>query len=218
MGSNIKKHLLPYLFFVFCICSFVSCNQNYTELLSTSFKVVFSYENKNELPKSSLSIYTQTSTDPRLIKSLKIENLQTNYIWNIDNVDKIQKENNTYAGCSNLKVPEEKEIPDGVFKIIYTNHNGDNFETSSELNYDKSFYTKKIDDLVYTDGEDIIKKIAIYTDDNTLIYYGERTEEYANVQSIKNLFNNAANCNEVWIYSGRNEIIIFPEEKIDSDL
>lgn len=213
-----KKSKLILILSLLITILFLSCSQNVPELVSGNYSVIFEYPEEECYPNSRLSIFVEAQSDVRRFEKIQIKSLETDYIWYVDDIAKVELNDQQWAGTTNLVVPEDEIIPSGTYEITFYNADEKFEKIYLTIDYDTSFYDVETEHV----AENIkklngINNIAIYDENNILIYYGERTKELATKRNIWNSYRNAFSYQDIWCTKNDYVMCIMPVEKVILD-
>lgn len=193
------------LFFLF------SCKQITPELSEANYSVIFEYDDLQSLPASRLSFFMKSESDIDRYNRIKIKSLETGYVWDFDDVAKISQDYNQWAGNTNLVPPYNEIIPTGMYEVTFYNADEKNTSIYVTVSYDKSFNNKNAEEMEeYMRSHNGRKRIAIYDDNDILLYYGDKIREFDSPEGIRNYYRTSSYSYDVWSTSGNYVICIFP--------
>ena len=214
--SNFRKIL--HILFIFSCCSilwaFIGCSQNLPEIYQTEYSVVFTYKDEISHPSARLSIFVETGSDPRRCERLEIKSLSSDYIWNTKQISRIGTVDRKWAGNVNFIVPENERIPLGKYDVKYVSADESENETHITVFYDESFYDSFASDVPNLMMFKGVENIAIYDENRSLLYLGEKTQELSTKGDIFNSYNDAVYYQDVWFSNDDSVICILPENKL----
>jgi len=219
MGSYIQslnKFLKISILFALLITT-ISCSQNTPEIHNSDYSLIFDYDNENETPNARLSLFIESDSDVRRIDKLIVTSMETNLIWTVEDIQKLEKDNIQYAGNANLVVPEKEIIPTGTYKITCVNADEKETDIYFTVIYDTSFYElndKDVEEKIRKNHG--LNKIAIYDKDNIMLYLGNRTAEFNTKTDIWNYYRNADYYRDIWCTSDNRVICILPAQSVVS--
>ena len=194
---------------------FLSCQQAVADIDQANYSVIFDYENEGQLPSSRLSLFIQSKSDVRRYERVQVTSKKSGYVWTYDDLTLFLENNQQWAGNTNLVVPENTEIPDGLYEVIYFNSDGKNDKVYITVDYDKFIYSLSSDEIEsYMEKENAKKKIIIFDENGYILYFGDKTEEFDSVRGIWNKFSNAQSFQNIWEGKGNTVICIMPAQKV----
>lgn len=194
---------------------FAGCSESLPELRAVDYSLIFEYENETSLPKARLSVFVETLSEVRRADELLLVSDETDYSWVTDDVIMLENSRKKWAGHTNFVLPPPEKIPTGRYTVTYIDAAGEEVETGVNISYDKKLYSLKanqVDDYMSKHGN--LKKIAVYDELNTLIYYGEETYELNSNSKIKAQYRSAAYKNTIWCRYDNTVICILPKENL----
>ena len=182
----------------------------------SSYSVIFDYDKENAKPESRLCIFLESESDVRRYDSVKIISKETGYIWNIDEIARIKADGRQWAGNTNIVVPENEKIPNGLYEITFYNADEKNTTVSMNVSYDTTVYELKLEKVEeYMANHNATNKIVIYDEDGAILYFGEKTEETTTVRDIWNNYINAKTYQDIWCTNNDVIICIMPLKKVE---
>lgn len=217
MGSYIRKfiNILKPVFITSLFLFAISCSQNTPEMRNVSYSVIYDYEDGETNPDARLSLFIESESDVRRYERIVVKSNNQGYIWDIDDIKKVQLDNIQYAGVTNLKVPENEIIPSGTYVIKCINADEKETELNVTINYDDVFYELKESEVAEKMREkNGFKKIAIYDKDNIMIYFGVRTKDMQSNRDIWNFYRNAAYYQDIWCIPDNTIMCILPVQEV----
>lgn len=211
MGKTFFKNNLISLLAALAV-TFISCSNTVPQIHNTSCSVIFDYSSYDDFPKARLSIFVETTSNPRRFDSIIVTCDQNEYVWEATDLILAADDKNTYCGTTNLVMPANEQIPFGEYTITFHQSDDEQEEIKRTLVYDKTPYTVKGKDLSQNFyGEKMLK---VYNSENEIIYYGPRTAELKDARGIWNNYPNAVEFQESWIGQNGTVICNMPLEKV----
>lgn len=219
MKNMIKKNYINIFFFSLFLNSlliiFSSCSQVTPEIISPEYSVIFEYEDEKSNPKARMSFFVESLSDVNRYSRIKIYCENGGYVWDFDEIAMFSSQKRSWAGNTNLVMPQNQVFPSGKYELTF--YNADEKETSEvvNVNYDSSFYK-----LTSSESENLLKnknavtKIAIYDKNRKMIYFGEKASSFKSPRGIWNTFSNAKYYQDIIITPGNNVICIMPEKEV----
>ena len=203
------------LFLLIAACFFLSCTQNLPEIRYSNMTVIFDYLDNDSLPDSRLSVFVESISDVRRYENINVVNNQNGFTWDVSQLVRVRSAEKMYAGNTNLKVPSGEKIPDGEYRIVYSNADLEQIASKFKLEYDSVFYETKASDIpdlmLQKKG---IKYISIYDKSDKMIYYGERNSQLSDNRKIWNRYSNASYFHEIWILPDKSVICVMPKQLV----
>ena len=213
-----KSHIKLLLFFLnfhFLATFITSCSQVTPEVISPEYSVIFEYEDEKSNPKARMSIFAESISDVNRYDRIRIVCENGGYIWDFDEIAMFSNQKRSWAGNTNLVMPQNQVFPSGKYELTF--YNADEKDTSVILNvnYDSSFYK-----LTSSESENLLKnknavtKIAVYDKNRTMIYFGEKSSSFKSSTEIWNTFSNAKYYQDIIITPENNVMCIMPEKEV----
>lgn len=207
-----------FLIFTASFALFISCSQNLPELTASDYSVIFDYSDNETLPEARLSVFATSESDVRRYERIQITSLDTGYTWETNQIARLSDEETQWAGCTNLKAPEDEKLPTGIYEVIYYNADEKEYKLTLDVKYDIELYNVLLPSLPDFMAENRgIEKIAVYDKEHILIYFGERTEEFKTTRDIWNKYREASFYQIIWYSSNGNVICITPEKPVSPE-
>lgn len=215
---EIIKFSLGFFLCFFSIFVSFGCSQVTPEVISPEYSVIFEYNRDEKKPNARMSFFVEAVSDVRRFDSIKVICENGGYIWEFNDITRLENQNRQWAGNTNLVMPKNEVFPSGKYEITFKN--ADEKETSITMNvsYDSSFYS-----MDYHESEELLekkngtKKIAIYDKDKVMIYFADKNDSFNTSRGIWNLFSNAKYYQDIWMTPGNNIICIMPLQEVTLD-
>ena len=190
------------------------CSQNLPEIYETRHSVVFTYNDYESLPEARLSVFLETTSDPRRCERVEIHSLEADYLWNTCTIMKIANSERKWSGNVNFVVPAGEKIPKGIYELKYISADESEDTVTFAVKYDDKLYELTGNDFLKFIGDSGKLDIAIYDNSRVLIYMGEKTEELSTKGDIFNTYNEAVYYQDIWFNDDNSVICILPENKL----
>ena len=215
----IKKSYKSVLFFSvilsFLLILISSCSQVTPEIISPEYSVIFEYEDEKSNPKARMSIFAESISDVNRYDRIRIVCENGGYIWDFSEISTFTDKKRSWAGNTNLMMPQNQVFPSGKYELTF--YNADEKETTEviNVNYDSSFYK-----MTSSESENLLKnknavtKIAIYDKNRQMIYFGEKSSSFNSPRGIWNFFSNAKYYQDIIITPGNYVICIMPQKEV----
>lgn len=213
-----KTKFIIFTSFIFLLTSlnFTSCSQNLPEINNLKTSLVFSYDTLDSLPQVKLSVFSNIKNEARYIQKIQVDCIENEFVWICEPVEIfMDSKENHYAGYTNIVLPKNMRFPLGKYKASFINGLEDKAERYFSIDYNQELYNKNAKALLtYIEDIEVTNKICIFDKDNTVIYYGEKTEEYSDSRKIWNKDNKSAFYKDIYTISNGNVMFIMPLEII----
>ena len=219
MKNMIKKSnsklLLISLALSFLVILISSCSQVTPEIISPEYSVIFEYEDEKSNPEARMSIFAESISDVNRYDRIRIVCENGGYIWDFSEISTFTDKKRSWAGNTNLMMPQNQVFPSGKYELTF--YNADEKETTEviNVNYDSSFYK-----MTSSESENLLKnknavtKIAIYDKNRQMIYFGEKSSSFNSPRGIWNFFSNAKYYQDIIITPGNYVICIMPQKEV----
>ena len=117
MKNMIKKSnsklLLISLALSFLVILISSCSQVTPEIISPEYSVIFEYEDEKSNPKARMSIFAESLTEPNRYDRIKVYCENGGYIWDFDEIAMFSNQKRSWAGNTNLVMPQNQVFSSG---------------------------------------------------------------------------------------------------------
>lgn len=194
---------------IFVTFLFVSCTDTTPIILSVNTTLVYEYQSETDSPTMRLSVFVQPDTEPERFQKIDVINIETGYIWTITDAQVISVGEKNYIGCTTLRPYNSGFFPLGQYNVIYTDIASRSDEMNFELKNPQSFETQSISSFSYSDIEKkqvakefIFDRVALYDENEDLIYYGGQKQNLSKVEEIRRYYSNARTMRRYRMVSG----------------
>ena len=198
--------LLASVLILSCVSLF-SCAMEEAEVSAASGSLILDYENEESFPDSRLAVFIQPKNSVQRTDSFSAENISSGYVWNVSFPSLFETDTRQFAYCANLKAPDGESIPKGGYKIIYNDAAGASAEFSFEIEYDDSLLEKKSSEVAALISEKI-ENLAVYDENDELIYFGKRKSGWTSNAAILSEYK-IASYTRVCYSTSSNSVICF---------
>ncbi|WP_407396853.1 hypothetical protein [Treponema sp.] len=189
--SSFPKRLSP--FFLFLIVFFFSCANDNPESSFVDYRVVYDFSDNEVSPELKLSVFVSVESNVRMGSSLKLIHEDSGLEWKCSSrcLNKIDMNSNKWIGSTNFIPVKNDSFPKGNYKVIY--------EDMAERECDVSFNMLYPDGILECTAKDIptvfktpaVKKIAVYSNEDVLLYFGEEPSHWRTGEDIIMEYKNA---------------------------
>ncbi|MCR4579365.1 MAG: hypothetical protein K5681_03360 [Treponema sp.] len=195
----------------------MSCSQNLPEIISADYSLVFEYANEEEFPSSRLCIFVNSQSDVRRYSTIKVLSKESGLLWESGDILELQDGESQWAGNVNLVPPEKEIIPSGLYEITFINADEEEAAIECTIKYDSSYYECLSADIPEKMKVNGIRKIAIYDENGTMLFFGNRNSELSTVRGIWNNYREAKVFQDIWCTKDNSIMCILPEEEVSLD-
>lgn len=202
-----KKLFLLFPFFLFLF----SCSQNLPELNTVAGTVIYDFESEESTPDLRLGVFVDVSSDAHRAEFLKIVCFQNDFEWECNKPEKVSNGKKQYVGYANFVMPGKDSFPQGKYTVYYTDANGN--EESCIMNI--SYSTEILQMTPAETAEHLktlhaVENLAVFDEEAVLIFYGEKSDELQNIESVWRRYPAADSARTVWTRNSGREMCIFP--------
>lgn len=214
-----KKNHCIFIFLLFSLIAvFAACSQSLPEVRSGSCGLVLEYENMDSYPEVKLSVFLQSSSEVRRYETLSVHAMSSDYSWTVYDVIKSTENKKSFIGYNNLIMPENLKFPTGSYNVTAKTLDDEETELDLNLNYDQSVYSVKGSDVSkFIKNKSYRKKIAAYSEDGYLLFYGPLNGDNSTIQKLAKNYSEATYYNEVYIAPNASVTFIMPKQSFEEE-
>lgn len=205
------KKIISLFFAALSICVCVvctSCSDTMVELPTLYPKIIYTYDYPDCKPEAVLSVYSEVTSDAVRLSSMKVEHAASGLSWNVKPVTVLSDaKGKQYAGSSNLKMPEGKAFPEGLYTIIYRDYAG-NTKTSTF-----TLENTMLENMPA--NAEINGKYIVYNQTKDVLYISSDTvESKDSIEKLSSKYPDAETVREYISDIRKKAVYILPEEPI----
>ncbi|WP_027727388.1 hypothetical protein [Treponema sp. C6A8] len=197
---------------------FISCAQNSLDINQSEMTVVFEYSDEENLPSARLCAFVESDSDSRRSGLLQLSTKKDGFIWNAQSPLRFKSGDKFWTGYTNFLMQKNEPFPLDSYRILIQNADEKEAEEVFDFNYDSSFYNLKaseVEEKMKSLGA--VKKIAIYDESHSLLYYGDLKDNLSSSRKIWNVYSKANYFNVIWQTKDNTVICILPKELVVPD-
>lgn len=169
----------------FVILFLCGCENSVPNILSINAFLVCDFESEAVSPEFRLAVFADVASDAGRSSSLKISSRSADgYEWLIENFVSAREDRHQWVGNANLVCPNGLPAPLGRYEAVYTDLAGQTKETSFNLAYPEWVISIYAGDFPDAMGEGYREDVAVFSEGDVLIYYGERKNEWTSDSEI----------------------------------
>lgn len=178
----------------FCCMLFFSCSDSSPAVSSVRAFTVFDYAEKDSPPETRLAVFVNVESDVRLARELRIYNEKAGLEWKAESLMKVPADGHeSWAGSASIVPVHGKHLPQGAYSAVYEELSGREAEAGFTVSYPDSFLQATAADFPDIIRTGYRKLAAAYSQESSLVYFGERkTEsslsEYGNAQFLRECY------------------------------
>lgn len=219
------------LIFLALLLLFISCANDNPETSSVDHKVIYDFRDSESLPELKLSVFVAVENKVQKSASMKLIHEDSGLEWNCRSLSLNKYESNEMKWVGNTNfVPEKNRLfPEGNYRVIYEDLAERECDLTFTLNYPEHIAKVLSEEIPAAFNTPSAKKIAVYSNEDILLYFGE---EPANWNSNDDIIMNYKNawCTRVCYTLNRGTVYCLmppvilgnkdfnkPEEKSDSE-
>lgn len=204
--------LLAVFVFVFSLL-FFSCASNDPEVNSADCKIIFDYREPGAAPDVRLSVFMNMRSNVRLGDNFRILNKESGLSWTCGKEDlkKIDAgEAYRWVGCTKFSPARKSVFPKGLYNVYFEDKAERDDESSFRLNYPDILVTAVAEDFPEVLNVAAVKKIALYSNEDILLYFGEQPKHWNSNEKIFADYKNAWSTRECYCMNGNSILCLMP--------
>ncbi len=187
----------------------VSCSDSEPKLVSAAGYVIFDYADEDSFPTQRFAVFLEASSDVHRAASISVTSRENSYQWNCHEPTVFSSDSRMWAGFSYFVSPLGTAVPKGLYDVRYV-YSGERFYDSVlSLDYKSDIMTCKAGGLEKLLGN-CKEEIAVYDENNVLVYFGEIDSSWKTPKKIFSTFRNSASYRKCIVDSSSNSICILP--------
>ena len=208
MGSKLFLFLSSFAFLFF---SLVSCSNDEPDVAQVSQVVVFDYGDDESVPEQRLAVFLSMESDVHYASKITVKNEAEGYEWLQGGVRKLQGvSDRDWAYCVNLVPPDGMFISQGSYTVVYEDSAEKEVSSTFNLFYQENLVDSRSGDFPQILTCQFFRKVAIYSADDVLLYFGERKAEWDYDEFIFQDFSNAATVRDVYVMNTDTVLCLMP--------
>lgn len=213
---NRKNPIKSIFLFIGALIIFSACSQNLPEVRSGNCGLIAEYKTLDSYPKIKLSVFVQSESEIRRYESLNVKAVTSDYSWTVTDLIKNTENKKSFVGYNNFVMPDSVKFPTGAYNITVKTLDDEEDDLSLSLNYDTSIYKLKGSKVTeYIKNKSFRKKIAAYTEDGYLVFYGQLNGDNSTLERLANNYSEAVYYNEVYVGPGSTITFIMPQQTFE---
>lgn len=201
---------LIFSLFIAGILVLSGCSESEPELVSAKGYVVFDFSDEKKAPSVRLAAFAELSSEVRRVDSIRIKNLATNLEWNCLNPAVFSNEKRQWSGYTEFLSPDGIEIPLGVYNFFYTDSQGKEVSSAFVINYDEKLAGSTPENALSFLQEDSAEQYALYSEKNTLLYYGAKKQNWSDDSKIFSFDPKTSYYRKIYIGTKKTVVCIMP--------
>ncbi len=168
-----------------CTVLFVSCSDSSPKITSVNPCVVFEFEDEQSLPSARLSIFAASESDIHRAAEIRAVSEESGLEWICKEPRKITDGNKkNWVGYSKFIAPDGLNLPSGKYIFFYEDASGRECESFFTLDIPDEYFTSKSSDYPSLIKRSKSKKIAVYDESNSLVYYGDYKKSWGTESDV----------------------------------
>lgn len=211
-----KKTLQILSSVIFMSGIFLSCSVESTEISGATGSVIFDYSDETSAPENRLAVFIQTENKAQRTDYFKIENDDSGYFWEVRTPVIYQLGNKSYACGLTLYPPDGETVPKGVYKVNYYDASGNEAEATLNIDFNNDFIKSKSSDVEKLVHNKIVS-MAIYDENNELIYFGKKKDNWSSNSAIKKEYKVAEKIRMCYSTPTNSIICFLPEKSLRNE-
>ena len=211
------SHFSKSFFLILCcfFCIFTSCNQNETEILSTTGTLIFEYDENSTIPKTRLSVFVNTKNEAVRSQKIEVKGPKDNLKWILEDLVFIKSNNRQWAGYPKLFMNENSNFSGGRYVVKLTDLQDTEAESAFILTFNEELLLCPKEEIFDKVNGKLNKNIVLYDKDENLIYYGAKRNTWRTSKNIKRDYNKTEFLRKCWSNSTGSLLFLYPLEKVN---
>lgn len=200
------------LLFAAAVIFFSSCSSENPEASSVDHRLIYDFKDEESFPDTRLSVFLSLESKAQKASSIKLIHEETNLQWtcNTRSMDKVEHKNSKWVGCTNFFPVKNEDFPSGQYSVIYEDLEEKETETYFNLQTAEDIKDHKAGDFPAAFTSPNTKKIAVYSNEDVLLYFGEEKEEWDSNEKIIYDFKNAWCLRTVYVLKNGTVYCLMP--------
>ena len=181
------------LFLLSSAIFFSSCANDNPESTLVEHKIIYDFRDAESSPEVRLSVFVALESKIQMGASMKLVNEDSGLEWNCSSgtLDKIELRDMKWVGSTNF-VPVKNEVfPSGRYRVVYEDLAERECESSFELKYPENIFGLKSSEFPGAINTSISKKIAVYSNEDVLLYFGDEPAKWNTSEAVIMDYKNA---------------------------
>ncbi len=218
MGLTQKKSAGLFSLLLLFAGYFMSCSQNAADIKASEMSVIFEYHDEESLPSARLCLFIESESDTRRSDQLLLSSPKDGFEWSSKELIHIKSGDRSWSGYTNFVMQSAQHFPCDSYNLILRNADEDEAVQSLDFSYDEDFYEiKALEAEEKMKEAEAVKKIAIYDENDILLYYDVQTDSLNSARKMWNMFSNASYYNVVWQAKDKSVLCIMPKRLVIPD-
>jgi len=202
-----------YVLLVFSFCS-ISCDSGDPEILTTNATSVFDFKDNKSSAQAHLSIFLSMNNQLQRTEAIEVFYKDKGYTWKISEPQLFESDGKKWAGSCNIRFPQGKSIENGLYIITYTDLGGNEVQTTANVAFDKKLLSCKASEVKKYIKEPVTENTALYDENDNLIYFGKKKNQWNNDSDILKDYKNAVSVRECYSSANSSVLCMMPVRKI----
>lgn len=187
------------------------CADSEPKLLSADATVVFDYQSENSVASARLSVFAETESDSHRVEKISVISKSTQYEWSAFEPVIIASDKKQWAGYTDFVCPVSRKIPAGIYRLVYTDGEGREAETSFSVFYPDSLASCTAADVRdVLDGE-YLEQVAVFDGNDALLYYGLKKDGWTDPETIFSAIKDSVCYRTCLVVKNATAVCVLPE-------
>ena len=203
---------------IFLSLFMLSCAQNSADIKQSEITVVFEYPDEENFPSARLCAFVESESDSRRSGLIQVSTQKEGFVWNSDTLVRIKNGDRFWTGYTNFVMQKNEPFPLDSYRILLQNADEQEADEVLQVEYNTSFYklnAAQAEKHMLETGA--AKKLAVYDENNVLLYYGDFKETLSSSRKIWNVYPKANYYNVIWQTMDASVICILPKQLVVPD-
>ncbi|MCR5607222.1 MAG: hypothetical protein K6F69_10470 [Treponema sp.] len=218
--------MLLRFFAVLLICILFSCSNSLPDIEDLTAITVFDFNTAKSTPQVRFSVFVETSENVRRADSICVSFLEktisddkiqaadidSSYEWHVNNPELIEYSKKNFLGYSNFQ-----GLINGKYNFEYYNVDGKTCNLDFSINYPEEFLSSTAEDFPDIMTDSYTEKIAVYSVNGTLLYFGKKESSWKRLSAIKRKYPDAAYFRICYANNSNNYVCFMPSESLEKE-
>jgi hypothetical protein len=188
-----------------------SCADSVPALSDAKILSVFEFSAENAEPSMFVYLLVQPTSNIDFADTLMFTHTESGFVWNIANPLVMTSNNAVWVTGPRLApYGTSAFFTEGSYRASYTDTSGRTSERTVSLSIPEGFKTATARTAAALLPENAITRIAVYDDEDNMLYYSERSDDMATNDAIKACYSSAFSYRECISAPDNAVIVLLP--------
>ncbi len=200
--------------FFFSLFLFFSCSDDNAAINSVSSSIVCDFSDADSSGELYLAVFVQCQSSPQRADRIILKKLQSDYVWEVSSPLIFSGNSKNYVCCTKIKAPEGEYIKNGEYELTYIDAAGNEDTASFYVNYSENLIFATAEDVRDVIGNHIDETVALYDNNNNLLYYGKPKNNWKQNSRILNDYRDAVSKRVFYTTALNSIVCMMPVENL----